>query len=84
MSSLEAFHQFLDAKHCECCGERGLHKGCALLHGRIICRRCISVWYDSGLTNPAEIGVESKRWRDDPQHWYTKGRREMADVIGGK
>lgn len=59
-------------RECECCGESGRHAGCTLLPGRIICRRCISVWYDEGYTDPEEIGRESRRWRDDPNHWYNQ------------
>lgn len=54
---------------CEACREKGLHKGCTLLPGRIICERCLHLWYDEGIVNVAELGRRSLEVKYDPNHW---------------
>jgi len=54
---------------CECCGDVGMHAGCTLLPGVVICRRCVMVWYDGGGKSKEEIGKESRFWRDTVGHW---------------
>jgi len=48
---------------CECCGEIGEHAGCTLLPGWTVCKWCVMAWFDTGLTNPEEIAIESQKWR---------------------
>jgi len=41
---------------CSCCGGWGHMRPYSPWHHTPICKPCFMIWYDSGLTDPKEIG----------------------------
>ena len=54
---------------CEACGERGSHDRCTLMPDRVICERCLMIWYTDGITDAQQLGERSRAAKDDPSHW---------------
>jgi len=61
-------------KVCACCGGAEAIRPHSMWHGQdIICRPCFIVWYDSGKTDPAQIGEESLRLKAEGKFpWAAK------------